>query len=166
MPSPRQSPEYRRGDIREYPRPLPAWPIPADGLIAFLISLAIVVAAWDLPRPLARATGGDRPALPCAVGQPRTADRASEPSPCWSRQALYAELPRTQGLQLRRRLDGDSGTGGDHLRAEHIYTAAFIAENVRSGILAVSHGQTEAACCARFAAGPDPSPGIIPRRCG
>ena len=26
-----------------------------------------------------------------------------------------------------------------------IYTAAFIAENVRSGILAVSHGQTEAA---------------------
>jgi len=50
-------------------------------------------------------------------------------------------------------LQGFNFTGGTHLRnslialwlALGIYTGAFVAENVRSGILAVSKGQTEAA---------------------
>ena len=50
-------------------------------------------------------------------------------------------------------LKGFNFTGGTHLRnslialwlALSLYTAAFIAEIVRAGILAVSHGQTEAA---------------------
>ena len=44
------------------------------------------------------------------------------------------------------------------LLALSIYTAAFIAEIVRAGILAVSHGQTEAAPRAR--------PAVGPSRCG
>ena len=50
-------------------------------------------------------------------------------------------------------LKGFNFAGGTHLRnslialwaALSLYTAAFIAENVRAGILAISHGQTEAA---------------------
>lgn len=57
---------------------------------------------------------------------------------------LKAEVPSLRGFGFR---------GGWSLIPEFvslvlalsIYTAAFIAENVRSGILAVSHGQTEAA---------------------
>ncbi len=50
-------------------------------------------------------------------------------------------------------LKGFNFQGGTHMRnslialclALSLYTAAFIAENVRAGILAISHGQTEAA---------------------
>ncbi len=50
-------------------------------------------------------------------------------------------------------LKGFNFTGGTHLRnsllalwlALSLYTGAFIAENVRAGIMAISHGQTEAA---------------------
>jgi general L-amino acid transport system permease protein len=47
-----------------------------------------------------------------------------------------------------------------------IYTAAFIAEIVRSGIRSVSHGQTEAARSLGLREGPTLRKVIIPRRCG
>ena len=51
------------------------------------------------------------------------------------------------------KLEGFNFKGGIHMRnslialwlALSLYTAAFIAENVRAGIMAISHGQTEAA---------------------
>jgi len=74
--------------------------------------------------------------------------------------ALVVGLPILVGLLLGARLDwsypeltGFNFTGGTQIIPElmalalglSIYTASFIAEIVRSGILAVSHGQTEAA---------------------
>lgn len=47
-----------------------------------------------------------------------------------------------------------------------IYTAAFIAEIVRSGIRSVSHGQTEAARSLGLREGPTLRKVIIPRHCG
>jgi general L-amino acid transport system permease protein len=57
---------------------------------------------------------------------------------------FYLGYPELKGFNFR---------GGTHLRnslialwlALSLYTAAFIAENVRAGIMAISHGQTEAA---------------------
>jgi general L-amino acid transport system permease protein len=57
---------------------------------------------------------------------------------------MYLGLPELRGFNF---------TGGTHLRnsliamwiALSIYTAAFIAENVRAGIMAIARGQTEAA---------------------
>jgi general L-amino acid transport system permease protein len=74
--------------------------------------------------------------------------------------AFFA-LGRPIGLDVPE-LTGFNFTGGIHLRgpfialwfALSIYTAAFIAENVRAGIQAVSRGQTEAAY----------SLGLTPRR--
>ena len=62
---------------------------------------------------------------------------------------LGAGLPPGQAVELR----GFNFQGGTHMRnslialwlALALYTAAFVAEIVRAGILAVSHGQTEAA---------------------
>ena len=67
---------------------------------------------------------------------------------------VAVEYPESPGLQLPR--------GGIFARESYvaltlalaIYTGAFIAENVRAGIQAVSHGQTEAA----FALGLRPKP--------
>ena len=74
--------------------------------------------------------------------------------------ALVVGLPVLVGLLFGARLDwsypeltGFNFTGGTQIIPElmalalglSIYTASFIAEIVRSGILAVSHGQTEAA---------------------
>jgi len=47
-----------------------------------------------------------------------------------------------------------------------IYTAAFIAEIVRAGIQAVSHGQTEAALLPGLRPARPCGWWIIPRRCG
>lgn len=49
------------------------------------------------------------------------------------------------------------------LLALSVYTAAFIAEAVRSGILAVSHGQTEAAYALGLRPGPTLRLVIIPQ---
>jgi general L-amino acid transport system permease protein len=57
---------------------------------------------------------------------------------------FYLGYPELKGFNFK---------GGTHLRnslialwlALSLYTAAFIAENVRAGIMAISHGQTEAA---------------------
>ncbi len=66
--------------------------------------------------------------------------------------AAYFLMGRPVGLDYPS-LQGFNFQGGLHLRnslialwlALSFYTGAFIAENVRAGILAVSHGQTEAA---------------------
>jgi hypothetical protein len=65
---------------------------------------------------------------------------------------VFFALGRPIGLDVPE-LTGFNFTGGIHLRgpfialwfALSIYTAAFIAENVRAGIQAVARGQTEAA---------------------
>ena len=145
MPSPRQSLSIGEAifvNIRGLYLP---GPIPADGLIAFLISLAIVVAAWIFLGHWARvrqeATGQRFPVL-------------------WVNLALLIVLPSLAMLVFGKpftlsfpELKGFNFVGGWTVIPElvaitfalSIYTAAFIAENVRSGILAVSHGQTEAA---------------------
>ena len=66
---------------------------------------------------------------------------------------LFCILGSPIGLENPRNLKGFNFKGGLHLRlslialwfALAIYTGAFIAENVRAGIQAISHGQTEAA---------------------
>jgi len=145
MPSPRQSLSF--GDavfvtIRGLYIPAP---VAADGLVAFLISLAIVVAAWFFVAHWARirqeATGQPFPVL-------------------WANLALLIVLPGLSMLLFGKpfslslpELKGFNFVGGWAVIPElvaitfalSIYTAAFIAENVRAGILAVSHGQTEAA---------------------
>lgn len=145
MPSPRQSLSF--GDavfVNIRGLYIPA-PVAANGLVAFLISLAITVAAWFLLARWARirqeATGQRFPVM-------------------WANLALLVVLPGLSTLVFGKpfslslpELKGFNFVGGWAVIPElvaitfalSIYTAAFIAENVRAGILAVSHGQTEAA---------------------
>lgn len=145
MPSPRQS--YSFGDalfvnIRGVYLPAPE---AAGGLVAFFVSLALVVVAWVVLARWARrrqeATGVRFPVI-------------------WANLALLLAVPLLVSLVFGKpftwslpELKGFNFIGGLAVIPElvaitfalSIYTAAFIAENVRSGILAVSHGQTEAA---------------------
>lgn len=110
-------------------------------LIAFLIGIAatIILRRWAFRRQMA--TGQQFPVLRASAG-------------------LVIGLPLIVFLVLgapftldRPQLRGFNFTGGATLTPEFAalliglvtYTGAFIAEIVRSGILAVSHGQTEAA---------------------
>ncbi len=113
------------------------WIIPA----AFLVGAAAAVAVSIWARRRQAATGQQFPSFLTGLG-------------------LVVGLPLLVGLLLGSRLDwsypeltGFNFTGGTQIIPElmalalglSIYTASFIAEIVRSGILAVSHGQTEAA---------------------
>jgi len=113
------------------------WIIPA----AFVIGAAAAVAVSIWARRRQAATGQQFPSFLAGLG-------------------LVVGLPVLVGLLLGARLDwsypeltGFNFTGGTQIIPElmalalglSIYTASFIAEIVRSGILAVSHGQTEAA---------------------
>ncbi|MBR0567656.1 amino acid ABC transporter permease [Azoarcus sp. L1K30] len=145
MPSPRQS--YSFGDalfvnIRGVYLPAPE---AAGGLVPFFVSLALVVVAWVVLARWARrrqeATGVRFPVI-------------------WANLALLLAVPLLVSLVFGKpftwslpELKGFNFVGGLAVIPElvaitfalSIYTAAFIAETVRSGILAVSHGQTEAA---------------------
>lgn len=114
--------------------------------IDFLAILAVIVLSiWANKRLIAHAT-----AVQNATGvRPKT----------WWKSILILTVPLVVllialGFHLGYpELRGFNFTGGTHLRnslialwfALGIYTGAFVAENVRSGILAVSKGQTEAA---------------------
>ncbi|WP_271410989.1 amino acid ABC transporter permease [Pseudomonas sp. Q1-7] len=145
MPGPRQS--FSLGEhffLNNRGLYLPA-PTPIEGFWPFLVALALallaifVVARWANARR--EATGQRFPVLITAlvllVAIPGLASLAFGAPFTWS-------LPELKGFNFR---------GGWVVIPElialtlalTIYTAAFIAENVRSGIQAVSHGQTEAA---------------------
>lgn len=122
------------------PAPLPQpgfWIIPT----AFFLGLAGALAVSVWARRRQAATGAQFPSFLTGLG-------------------LIVGLPTVLGLLFGFRLDwsypeltGFNFTGGTQIIPElmalalglSIYTASFIAEIVRSGILAVSHGQTEAA---------------------
>jgi general L-amino acid transport system permease protein len=118
-------------------------------VIAFVVAVAISVAIHRWARKRQEATGQLFPAYWTAagliIGLPLLAAAVSG-------FPLSFEIPEKKGFNF---------VGGFTITPEFfglwvalsVYTAAFIAENVRSGIQAVSHGQTEAA----FALGLRPS---------
>ncbi len=154
MPHPRESYVLGAGfflNIRGLMAPRPVleagfWVIPAALAIAVLGS--VVLARWarrrlDLTgRPFPVGLTG----LGMVVGLPLLAAAISG-------FPMTFELPRLEGFNFQ---------GGTALLPEFtalllglsVYTAAFIAENVRSGIQAVSHGQTEAAYALGLHRGP------------
>jgi len=113
------------------------WAIPA----AFVIGIVATVLIRRWARRRQAATGQIFPTLPWGigliVGLPVVV-------------ALLTGLPWTWEVPVLR---GFNYAGGVNIGPElvalltalSVYTAAFIAENVRGGILSVSHGQTEAA---------------------
>ena len=120
-------------------------PIPEDGFSWVMIALAIAIVAVILVRRWARVRQ-DRTGQPFHTG--------------WTTLGLLVGLPTAAflatGLPLHwefATMGGFNFSGGLTIIPElgaltlalSIYTAAFIAEIVRSGIQAVSHGQTEAA---------------------
>jgi general L-amino acid transport system permease protein len=123
---------------------LPA-PVPEDGfgmvMIAFLLA---VVAAFGIARWARRrqeATGQQFP-----VGSVATALIIGVPLVVFwmSGSPLHWEYPELKGFNFRGGLEVIPELAALVL-ALSIYTGAFIAEAVRSGIMSVSHGQTEAA---------------------
>jgi len=113
------------------------WIIPA-ALVVGIIA-AVVVYGWARRRQML--TGQQFPALSVGfaliVGLPVLADLGAGSPVTWS-------LPELKGFNFQ----GGMSVLPEFvalLLALSIYTAAFIAEIVRSGVQAVSHGQTEAA---------------------
>lgn len=138
-------------------------PVPLDGLgyvaTAFAIGIVAALAVRFVARRRQQETGEQWP-----VG--------------WISAALILGLPLIVYVALGRPLDwsvpvlkGFNFQGGMRLTPEFValtfalvlYTASFIAEIVRSGILAVSHGQTEAARALGLAAGPTRRLVIMPQ---
>lgn len=121
------------------------WPVPEPGFaaipVAFCISLAASFVLWRWARRRQQETGQPFPsglvALALILGLPGLAALATG-------LPLHFDYPLLQGFNFE---------GGfvvipelvALLAALVLYTAAFIAEVVRAGILAVSHGQSEAA---------------------
>ena len=122
-----------------------AWPQPAEGSTAASWALAAAIAlafGWRaLSRRRQRATGAQWP-----VFWPSLALLAGLPTIAWIAGGAPTALDAPQ-------LGGFDFQGGRALSPEFLalliglstYTAAFIAEVVRGGILAVPHGQSEAA---------------------
>jgi len=127
--------------------------------IAILVALAasVAVASWSRRRQMA--TGQRFPvffvALGLVIGLPLVTYLATG-------MPLGLEFPEQTRFSLR---------GGIQLQPEFlalllalsIYTASFIAEIVRAGIMAVSHGQTEAAYSLGLRAGPTLRLVVIPQ---
>lgn len=120
-------------------------PVPEDGAAVVYISVAVAIALWFIIARWARnrqmATGQQFPVfltgLGLFIGLPLlTLVATGFP--------FYTEYPELQGFNM---------VGGLVIRPEFmalllglsLYTASFIAEIVRAGILAVAKGQTEAA---------------------
>ncbi len=127
-----------RGLYMPMPRLLPGfWLVPAALIIG--IALAVVVHRWAKRRQAA--TGQLFPSILIGLGLivalPALVILVSGSHVEWS-------LPVLKGFNFQGGMDVVPEFLA-LLLALSIYTAAFIAENVRSGILAVSHGQTEAA---------------------
>ena len=120
-------------------------PLASDGYAAFVASLVVVVVAWFFLARWAKArreaTGQRFPVLLTSIALLIALPGAA---------ALLFGAPFTWSIP---ELAGFNFRGGWVVIPElvaitlalSIYTAAFIAENVRSGIQSVSHGQTEAA---------------------
>ena len=120
-------------------------PVFEDGFgfvwIALLAAIAIVVFFVRWERKNQDATGGKYPvfsiSLAILFGLPLIVFFISGAPMAW-------EIPALKGFNFK---------GGTSIKPEYIaltfalsyYTSCFIAENVRAGILAISHGQTEAA---------------------
>ncbi|MNZ42794.1 putative glutamine ABC transporter permease protein GlnM [compost metagenome] len=120
-------------------------PVATDGLGPFIVAVILAIAGWAVVWRWAKArrhaTGKTFPVFLTGLGllillPALTAMVAGEP--------FHWDVPVLQGFNFR---------GGwvvipelvSLVLALSIYTAAFIGETVRSGIQAVSHGQTEAA---------------------
>ncbi|MGH6718945.1 MAG: amino acid ABC transporter permease [Alphaproteobacteria bacterium] len=163
MPHPRDSFELGAGvflNIRGLyvPRPITedGFPLVA-AVLAFGIGATIVMARWARRRR--EATGQPFPTgwsgLGLIVGLPGLALFAAGVP-------IHFEPPELKGFNF---------VGGTVLQPEFTallvglsaYTAAFIAENVRSGIQAVSHGQTEAAFALGLRRGPTLRLIIVPQ---
>lgn len=120
-------------------------PIPEAGMgVVWLVLLAAIIAAVVLvrwARKRQEATGQQFPAvrvgLAMVVVLPMLAFFAMGSPLSW-------DMPELRGFNFRGGITVIPELGA-LLAALTIYTAAFIAEIVRSGIQAVSHGQTEAA---------------------
>jgi general L-amino acid transport system permease protein len=158
LPEPRSSVNFGVGLFLNnrglfLPRPLfanDAWVVLAALLIG--IAAAIVYVTWAHRRQMR--TGQQAPTITTSIGFV-----IGMPLLAWSILALTAgnpisfDVPEQQRFNLR---------GGLQVFPELvaltvglvIYTAAFIAEIVRAGILAVSHGQTEAARALGLRPGP------------
>ncbi len=145
LPSPRQSyslGEYVYLNIRGLVMPRPVF---EDGFSlvvwAFAISLVAVIFLWRWAKKRQEETGQTFPALPVSL-----AVLFAVPALVYFAlgQPLHFDMPVLKGFNFR---------GGITIIPElvalvtalSIYTASFIAEIVRSGIMSVSHGQTEAA---------------------
>lgn len=123
---------------------LPA-PVPEEGLWLTLLAIVVGVVAVMVIKRWARrrqeATGQIFPTIRVSI-----AILAGLPTALFliTGMPLSWDVPALQGFNFRGGLVVLPELAG-LLLALSIYTAAFIAEIVRSGILAVSHGQTEAA---------------------
>lgn len=126
------------------PSPEPAW---GFYLVLLLIAAGIAATVWLLMRERKRQeqTGERQPVLWRGLGL-----IVGVPAIVYLVLMLFDGKPLAFGLP---ELAGFNFTGGVEILPElfsltialSVYTASFIAENVRSGIQAVSHGQTEAA---------------------
>ena len=162
VPSPRNSIEFLGTYLNNRGLYSPA-PVPEEGfsgvVIAVLLGLAIIVGLARWARKRQDATGDQFPvfwsSVGILVGLPLLA-------------AIVTGFPLTWD---HPELQGFNFVGGMVIIPEFvalllalaIYTAAFIAEIVRAGILAVSHGQTEAAHALGLRTGPTLRLVIIPQ---
>ena len=126
-----------------------------------LLAILAAVGAAVLGEP---PPGPDRPAISGALDRARPDRRAAA--------ARAASRSASRSASSMPQLRGFNFVGGMRLIPEFVallialatYTAAFIAEVVRAGVLAVSRGQTEAALRARTAARADAAPRSSCRR--
>ena len=144
------------------PRPVPderAWLVPA----AFALGIVATVAFYLWAKRQQQATGRQYP-----VGLAGLGLILGLPALVWILLALAGGNPITFDLPQRSRFNL---TGGMQILPEFValllglvtYTAGFIAEVVRAGILAVSRGQTEAANALGLRPGPTLRLVVIPQ---
>ena len=147
LPGPRQSLALPAGaSLNVRGLYLPA-PIPEAGFAAVVWMLVVGIAGLDRhlnvwARRRQMATGQRFPVLWTTLGLIFGLPAARLPR---ARHAAGLRISRAQGLQLPGRHGRSSPSSAALLVGLLIYTASFIAEIVRAGILGVSKGQKEAA---------------------